>query len=340
MPFFLYFCPSKHNKGIIMRKSLLLITLFILPLIASAQYKGARGTRFKKANNFANKKNKPRKEWVLGVGAANFLGELGGANREGTNFVRDLEFSATRPSVAIGLRYKFSKRWAVKGGFHYLLLSGDDKLTKEPFRSNRNLHFRSHVFELSAQAEFYFTKEQQGHIYKIKNAKGMKSYDYQGYLFVGVGGFYFNPQAKYRGNWVSLQPLGTEGQGLPGGKKKYSRVSICIPYGIGGKYAINKEWAVGLELGIRKTFTDYIDDVSGNYYDNDDIFQARGATAAYLADPSLMNYPAELGGNSTPYNQTAVGQQRGDPKDKDSYFFLNVTVNYKVPYKRKTRSKF
>ena len=323
-----------------MQKRIILLLLLVLPFMATAQYKGGKRKGIRTNSKFSNKRNKPRKEYIIGFGASNFLGELGGANQIGTNFVRDLEFTATRPSVALGMRYKFAKRWAVKGGLHYLLLSGNDKLTKEPFRNNRNLSFRSHTFELSVQGEFYFTKEQSGHIYKIKNAKGMKSYDYQGYLFVGIGGFYYNPQAKYRGNWVNLQPLGTEGQGLAGGPKKYSRVSICIPYGIGGKYAINKEWAVGLELGIRKTFTDYIDDVSGVYYDNNAIFLAKGETAAALADPSLLNYPEELGGNSTIFRQTAAGQQRGDQTDKDAYMFLNVTVSYKVPSKRKTRSKF
>ncbi len=323
-----------------MQKRIILLLLLVLPFMATAQYKGGKRKGIRTNSKFANKRNKPRKEYIIGFGASNFLGELGGANQIGTNFVKDLEFTATRPSVALGMRYKFAKRWAVKGGFHYLLLSGNDKLTKEPFRNNRNLSFRSHTFELSVQGEFYFTKEQSGHIYKIKNAKGMKSYDYQGYLFVGIGGFYYNPQAKYRGNWVNLQPLGTEGQGLAGGPKKYSRVSICIPYGIGGKYAINKEWAVGLELGIRKTFTDYIDDVSGVYYDNNAIFLAKGEAAAALADPSLYGYPEEFGGNSVSLKQTAAGQQRGDKKDKDAYMFLNVTVNYKVPSKRRTRSKF
>lgn len=320
-----------------MRKKILLSLLLIIPLLASAQYKKSR---YKRANNFSNSKNKARKEYVIGIGAANFLGELGGANQIGTNFVKDLEFSMTRPSAALGMRYKFSKRMAIKGGFYYQLVSGADRLTKEPFRNNRNLSFRSHIFELSAQAEFYVTKEQQGHRYKIKNAKGMKNYDYQAYLFVGIGAFYFNPQAMYNGAWVNLQPLGTEGQGLPGGPKKYSRIAICIPYGIGAKYNLNKDYAVGLEIGIRKTFTDYIDDVSTVYYDNSVIRDERGDMAGDLADPSLMNYPAELGGATSTADQTATGQQRGDPKDKDAFMFVNITVSYKVPYKRRTRSKF
>ena len=322
-----------------MNKRILLLLLIIVPFIANAQYKGQRGAHGKyHRSNFA-KKNRVKKEYVIGLGAANFLGELGGANQIGTNFVRDLEFSTTRPSFALGYRYKFSPRFAAKGGFYYQLVSGNDKLTKEPFRNNRNLSFRSHIFELSVQCEFYITREQTGHRYKIKNAKGMKSYDFQAYLFVGIGGFYFNPQAKYRGSWVNLRPLSTEGEGMAGGPKKYSPFSVCIPYGIGVKKAINRDWSIGLECGIRKTFTDYIDDVSTVYYDNAALRAAKGDVAGDLADPSLANYPAELGGCAG-CDQTATGQQRGDKKDKDAYMFMNVTVAYKIPYKRRTRSKF
>ncbi len=324
-----------------MRKTLLLFLIITLPILASAQSMHSRN-HGKKRGGFTTGKKKPRKEWIIGIGAANFLGELGGANQVGTFFVRDLEFSQTRPSAAFGMRYKFNKRMAVKGGLYYELVSGADKLTKELYRQNRNLSFRANIFELSAQLELYLTKEQQGHLYKIKNAKGMKSFDLQAYLFGGFGGFYFNPKAQYQRRWVSLQPLGTEGQGLPGGPKKYSRVSVCIPYGIGIKDAINKDWSVGFEIGIRKTFTDYIDDVSGVYYDNNAIKAAHGPMAAYLADPSLAHYPIELGGNSNPngYDQTAPGQVRGHSNHKDAYMFINITVAYKVPYRRRTRSKF
>lgn len=322
-----------------MLKKLLIFLLIITPVFASAQY-GKKRKGMRTGNSFYKRK-KPRPEFIIGLGASNFLGELGGANQIGTFFVRDLEFKATRPSAQVAIRYKFNSRLAVKGGFYYQLLSGNDKLTKEPFRNNRNLHFRSHVYELSGQLEFFFTKEQQGHRYQIKNAKGMKSYNFQAYAFVGAGGIFYNPQAKYRGAWVNLQPLGTEGQGLPGGPKPYSRFTFVIPYGIGVKDAINKEWSIGLEVGIRKTFSDYIDDVSGVYYDNDAIRAGPGGDmAADLADPSLLNMPAELGGNSNGGNQSAPGEVRGHSNRKDAYMFINLTASYKIPSKRRTRSKF
>ncbi len=321
------------------KKLLLILVLFIsLPVFVSAQY--GNKIRHRGDNSFVNKRYRNQRFITAAFGASNFLGELGGANQIGTFFVKDLEISTTRPSAALGYRYKFNQRIALSGGLHYLAIKGNDNLTTEPFRQNRNLNFKTNIWELSIQGELYFTKEQQGHLYRIKNAKGRKSYKIQVYAFGGVGVFYFNPKALYRNKWVALQPLGTEGQGLEGGPKKYTRFSICIPYGIGISEGIGKNWTVGVEFGIRKTFTDYIDDVSGEYFDNAAIAQENGATAAALADPSINHYPASLGGDATGYRQSAAGEQRGDPTHKDAYMFTNITVTYKLKAKRSVRSKF
>ena len=316
-----------------MRKIILSLLLLIVPLFLCAQLKKVR-------RSFASKRNKPRREYIVGIGGANFLGELGGANQIGTHFIKDFEISATRPSFQLAVRYRPKSMVAFKGGFYYQLLSGADRLTQEPYRKNRNLSFRSPILELSAQAEFYFTRDQLGSQYNIRNARRGKTSDFQAYAFVGVGGYFFNPQAKYNGKWVNLQPLGTEGQGLPGGPAPYSRFGVCIPYGLGAKFGITKEWYVGIELGVRKVFTDYLDDVSTVYYNNAVLLKERGEMAAYLADPSLFNYPPELGGDATGAMQSAAGEQRGDPKSKDAYMFTNITVSYKFPYRRRTRSKF
>ena len=322
-----------------MQKRITILLFLIIPILVSAQYTGSK--RIKKGG-FLSPRVRKTKEWVFGFGAANFLGELGGANQIGTHFVKDFEFSMTRPSAQVAFRYKFKKHWAVKTGIYWQMVSGSDHLTKEPYRQNRNLSFRSNIYEISSQAEFYFTKEQVGRHYKIKNSKGMKNFNLQGYLFLGFGGFFYNPKAKYDGNWVALQPLSTEGEGLPGGPKKYSRVSVCIPYGIGFKNALNSEWTIGMEAGIRKTFTDYIDDVSGVYYDNNAILAAKGQMAADLANPSLYDLP---GGNvdQVAYGsntQSGAGQQRGDKKNFDAYMFINITCSYIIPFRTQTRSKF
>ena len=273
-----------------------------------------------------------RKEITVGIGATNFLGDLGGANQIGTHVFRDLEFSMTRPDVSAGFRYFITQQISAKAGIYYGLVSGSDNLTAQPQRKYRNLSFKSHIWELSAQAEFSgLTVYREGHRYDIKRAHGYKNILFQAYGFVGVGVFHFNPKGYYRGRWYNLRDMGTEGQGLPGEPDKYSRFAFCIPIGAGFRYGISKNWNIGLEYGIRKTFTDYIDDVSGVYYDNETIRANYGDAAAYFADPSTRTDP----------NATVAGEDRGHPNYKDSYMFMFVTLNYRIAdYKRRTNAKF
>ena len=275
-----------------------------------------------------------RHEFEFGLGISNFLGELGGRNQIGSPFVWDLEFSQTRPAANFGYRYYIARKLALRGRFTYGVLAGNDNLTTEPFRQNRNLHFKSDVFEAALALELHLYREELGHIYDLRGVKGTKSSRVGLYFFGGIGGFYFDPRAQFDNTWVRLQPLGTEGQGLPNGAEEYKNIGLCIPMGIGLRKAMSKQLSIGLELQYTKTFTDYIDDVSGVYYDNSAILAANGEIAAFLADPSLGTGPvAEMG-----LNPTATGEQRGDPNDLDAYLFLKFTAHYKIA-KYKSGSK-
>ncbi|MCI5059305.1 MAG: hypothetical protein MRY83_24540 [Flavobacteriales bacterium] len=272
-----------------------------------------------------------RKEIVGGVGASNFLGELGGKDQVGTDFLQDFEFLATRYVVQGGFRYYIFRSLSAKGAVHYGRLYGNDNLTSEPFRRNRNLHFRSDIVELSVQGEYHILEERTGTKYKIRGMKGGRSFIVGLYGFVGVGGYYNNAKGEYLdGKWYSLQPLGTEGQGLEGRASKYKRVGISFPMGLGLRYSINTQWKIGLEVGWRKTFDDYLDDVSGTYYFQDEIREANGDVAAYFADPNLGEQL--LGGPNL--CQTCAGEPRGDANDFDSYMFATVNAYYKL-YKRR-----
>jgi len=299
-----------------MRKYIILIIILLITVESYSQM----SSRWKRM----------RYEVIYGVGATNFLGELGGADREGTNFVRDLEISATRPALQVGMRYRILENFSAKGALTYGWVSGNDNLTNEYYRSNRNLHFRSPILEFAGQLEYSIIKERQGHRYNLRKVRGIKGFNTNTYFFVGLGAFYFNPKGKYiDGKWYALQPLGTEGQGLVPTRTKYMRISACIPFGIGFKYGLNRRWNVGLEFGARKTFTDYIDDVSTTYYDNDLIREERGPIAAYFANPS-----------EGPPNLTAAYQQRGDAKDKDAYMFMIISATYKLNTTRQGLPKF
>jgi len=308
--------------------SIVLFTVFCFS--AHAQY-------FAKRDSW----KKERKEWVLGMGASNFLGDLGGLNKVGTHYsYADLEFALTRPTASLGYRYRLNKRFASRTDFSFLLVGGNDKLTLEPYRNNRNLNFKSYIFEFATNIEFSLSFDRHGNRYHIKKTmlKRYKAFSSYYYLFVGVGGFYFNPKGEYGGNWYKLQPLSTEGQGLPGGAKKYKRVSISIPIGIGARFKLNKKWTVGIEYNFRKTFTDYIDDVSSVYYDKVLLEQHKGAIAVALADPSLGLIPG-----ATSPNGDGTGAQRGNTRDKDSYMNLEIKVGFVIDPRKKrriTKAKF
>jgi opacity protein-like surface antigen len=272
-----------------------------------------------------------RHELTGGVGSTSFLGELGGANRIGSTGImgfRDFEFKATRPAITAGYRYFIQPNMAVKGGLTFGILSGNDALTQERFRQNRNLHFRSPLIELGAQFEYYPFGEYFGHLYRTKGVAGQKVSVISPYVFAGIGGFWFNPKAKYDGNWVALRPLMTE-------NVAYKRIALSIPIGIGVKYALNKQMSIGAELTLRYTTSDYIDDVSTVYADKSDA----DAMTQFLANPTLNLIPTYTDGTYQ-YNATGVGMQRGQSKQNDSFAILMFSFNYKILQGRKNLPKF
>jgi hypothetical protein len=287
----------------------------------------------------SNAWKKQRNEIYIGVGASNFLGDLGGQDNIGKDFsYADLELALTRPSLTLGYRYRALKFLALRADFNYMMVYGSDELTQEPIRNNRNLSFRSPIAEVSAMVELTSQITTMGNRYHIKKTlkRRYKASNQYIYGFIGIGAFHFNPKALYNGAWVNLQPLSTEGQGLPGGPKPYRRVSVCIPFGLGYRLNISRKLTLGLEYNFRKTFTDYIDDVSGVYYDKNLLLQYKGPAAAALSDPSKGDIPG-----ATSPNADGTGAQRGDIQ-RDSYMCIELKVGYFLSSKSKkrTRSKF
>jgi len=262
-----------------------------------------------------------RAELHFGIGATNFLGELGGADQIGTNGFRDLEFSVTKLAASLGYRYKISPTMALNTHLSYGQVAGNDNLTKEFFRNYRNLSFKSTIYEFSTNLEFAFIKEQIGHRYRLRGVRGQRGFEMMAYVFIGAGVFHFNPKAQIgeTKEWVELRPLHTEGQSLVPTRKQYGLLQFTIPVGFGFKYTLDRRWGLGLEYGIRKTFTDYIDDVSRTYVDPVLLAQVN-PLSPYFADRSDKTYPYI----------TAPGAQRGDPRDLDSYMFAIISINYRL----------
>ena len=285
----LAFFPHVKNKVI------LLATM----LIAFTSYSQTSYLQFK--NSIIEK------ELIVGFGLTQFQGDLGGRNQIGKDYsLADIDMRATSIGGLIGFRYRFHRFWSTSFACNVGLLKGDDAYTDEVIRNSRNLHFRSIIVDASARLEFIVLATNKQKRNKVKKRL---------YVFSGIGIAYFNPKAKYLDSWVALRPLSTEGQGMPGGVEKTKPVSATIPLGIGFTVGIGKKWKIGFEGSYIKTFTDYIDDVSTNYYDPNVLGSQVGSDAAYLSNPAKKNA-----------TWFAPGQQRGSEQN-DAYFFANIIVS-------------
>lgn len=218
-----------------------------------------------------------------------------------------LDFNTMHLGFGVLYRYYFNPSLNFKTNIYYGNISGDDGLyaDEDDGRRRRNLSFKSHVIEGSFQLEWNI----------LPFVPGSQSYRFSPYLFGGLTIFHFNPKAELNGTWHELQPLGTEGQHIHNDKSPYSLLQIAIPLGLGFKYNISGLWNIGLEIGGRKTFTDYLDDVSGVYVDNDELRAGpNGELAANLADRN-------------PSGQFSAGSVRGNPDRVDWYWFSGITIS-------------
>ena len=180
------------------------------------------------------------------------------------------------------------------------------------------MHFKSPVYELSGQLEFNFLPYQPGN----------PLYTWTPFIYAGVSLFHHNPQAENKnGEWVNLQELGTEGQETTTSfngdtRKRYSLIQFAIPMGGGVKIAVNESFSIMLEYGARKTFTDYLDDVSTTFVGS----SPGDANNDY---PSEMSEDAEW--MSDPRGTHMSGDQRGNPNNKkDWYSFAGITLSFKL----------
>ncbi len=225
------------------------------------------------------------------TGASNYIGDLSEQRLSSDNF---------HGMIGIFGRYNATKYLSIKSSLIKGSISGSDESARSAELRERNLSFRSDIFELSVTSEVNFSP------YNIRDQKtGVP------YFFTGFAVTHFNPQAQMRGAWYDLQPLKTEG-------KAYSRTTVAIPFGLGMKFNLSYKLNFGLEVGARRTFTDYLDDVSTYYPDVIDLRRYAPTTAA------LAYRTPELTGE---FGENPMGVDRGDSNNNDWYLFAGLTVS-------------
>lgn len=244
----------------------------------------------------------------LGVGRSVYWGDL-----NAPEFISNVKNNG---GVAIQIygKFNYSGRLGLKAGFLLGKLKGNDAFSSEEWQKRRNLNFNSSLTELSLTAEYYLVGYQP---YR-------RQHFFSPYITGGISGFHFNPTTDFDGNTYELQPLGTEGQGAPNFEKKYNKFGLTLPFGAGAIVKAGKGFDIGFEVIARRTFTDYIDDVSSNYVNYYELMQLNGELAAKLSDRT----PEFLGSQQPMERQT--GSQRGGVKVKDWYFTAMVNLSFNI----------
>ncbi len=266
-----------NDFSILFMKKILFILLLISPATTFAQYLEVGGS----------------------VGGSNYLGELASNSS-------DFQFSETNLAAGGFLRFNLNHLLAVKLHGQFTKVSGDDANSSNRDILNRNLNFQSSIREVGLTGEF--------------NILGFDPYagSFSPYVFAGIAFYNFNPTTADSLN-IALQPLGTEGQyndDYPD-RLPYELNQIAVPFGLGVKYAVTENLHLGLEVGARKLFTDYLDDVSLTYPDPESF------------DPLDPNTPLAVSlSNRTLAGGLLTGQGRGDTNANDWYFIANFTVSF------------
>jgi hypothetical protein len=206
--------------------------------------------------------------------------------------------------------------------------SGGDNFTEFPDRRKRNLSFETPVTNISARFDWQITGF---------NPKQDRNFSLYG--FAGGGVLFFNPKANYKGKMYNLQPLGTEGQGLAKypERKMYKLNTGTIQVGGGLKMAINEKINAHIEFSVYRTFTDYLDDVAGNYVPYTDILAEKGDWVA----AALSNREGEFL-NSDAIVLKSSDDFRGNKKVFDFYYIgtFKLTYNLYDPFAGKGASHF
>jgi hypothetical protein len=245
------------------------------------------------------------------VGGLHYAGDL----NEKFNIVRNIGPGAS----LVVQRNSINTRWGWRNSFSAGRFSSSDKYSNNAFNQIRNLSVRTFVAEYASQLVFNFLPYEIG-----GNTPGL-AFAFTPYIFAGGAFYYFNPKAELNGTYYKLRNMDTEGQGTAiYQRKRAAAVQFAIPLGLGFKTSISKKVGIGIEWGLRKLYTDYLDDVSMSYVYPPVLARERGPEAAALSDRSLNLDLDEDGNYSNLY------RQRGNSNTKDWYSFVGISLVWRI----------
>ncbi len=347
-------------------KLFLTLLLAFTVSVGFAQLNSKQIKRNNKArSNFKGGKNSftsQKKYFYIGAGlnSMNYFGDIAPKSR-----IFSTKISATRPGAVIFAGYRLGPRYTLQASLSYGRLFSDDNITANPtgensnYRYKRNLHFKNDIIELAVVGIFDLFKNQGSYLSRINLTP---------YALIGIAGFHHNPKAiaptsnvhtgnaiPEGGQWVKLQPLGTEGQHAAleptdanFGIKPYSLWQVSIPFGLGVRYRLGDALDISLDITFRYLFFDYIDDISRNYVDlgtldgdlakamSDRSMEPTGAKSGtdrtqHISGWNTTNYTGRDGNSYNVVNgfgSESLANNRGGASDNDIYYVTSIKISY------------
>jgi hypothetical protein len=256
---------------------LTLLTVLSTPCVAQSFF-----SKLLKSNGLGQKSMYDKHSDIsFGIGTANYYGDLAPYNQPIKSTLQNINWN-----FGVDFTRHFTPHFSGRASLTWVRITGDDNkyegVTSLEQLYMRNAHFKNDIQELAITGIYHLIPETRNYRKRPK---------LNPYLFAGIAVFHHNPVAKVPtdytgseaspGEWVSLQPLSTEGQGLPTyPDQPYNLVNVNIPFGAGVKYKLDKNWDLGFEVGVGYTFSDYLDDVGGYFAKKADLMGISSLSAA------------------------------------------------------------
>ncbi len=339
-----------------MRKLFILLPLLLLTLSISESYaqfnrKGIKSSNKRvgtyKGGKASFSKTKGYTSVGLSLNALNYYGDLSPSAKK---ISTDISF--TKPGFGLSYARRLGPRYTLQAQFMYGTISGSDAesadkndLNNGVYRYKRNLSFRNHIKELSVVAVFDLFDNPSTYMSRVK---------WTPYVYAGLAAFLHNPQAQapakdlqgnplpQAGQWVDLRPLGTEGQystlsstDVNYGLKPYSLLQVAVPFGFGARFRLNEVMDLSADIGFRYTFTDYLDDVSGNYVDLSKLKSPLAQAMSYRTNELYNGAPPNPTPSGIPgvnveagYGSEAPTNKRGTKTYNDIYMVTSIKLTY------------
>jgi opacity protein-like surface antigen len=231
-----------------------------------------------------------RLELTGGIGPTQFFGDIGGFTpEENVLGFKDISLRQTRFNVSLGANYRVMQEVTVRLNLSYGMFNANDDKGSNVARGFRST---TNFFETALIGEYYIIRNSAEDSYLFTRGRGLqnrprrladpRSYNFRLqsmldlYVFAGIGSLGWSVSAN--------DALAAHENFRDGG------FTAIVPAGVGAKYVLSPEISLGLELGGRYSFSDYLEGYTSDYSSFNDVYYFLNATVTYkfASSPAFM----------------------------------------------------